>query len=114
MRKLALNGMINIISFYLAAVIFTSIKMDSSVTAVLAGTILVLVNIIIRPLLMIVALPLNLISMGLFILAINTWMVMLAAKITPGLYISSFWTAMVIAIIITSLNFLFSRFIEES
>lgn len=101
MRKLILNSLINIFVFYLMAMIFTSVNLGNYVTAVWAGIILALLNLVVRPLLVIVALPLNIITMGIFILVINTWMVMLTDKIVPGLHIGSFWMAFGVALIIT-------------
>lgn len=100
MRKFIIKSLLNIISFYLVAHVLAILKLDRPETALFAGIVLALINLILRPLLVIVALPLNLLTAGLFILVINTWMVMLTGKIVPGLHIGGFWTAFATALII--------------
>lgn len=114
MRKLALKILLNGISFYLVSMFFLSIKLADPITALIAGTVLALLNSLIRPILMVIALPLNLITMGLFILLIDTGMVMLTDKVVPGLHITGFWLALATALVATVINSLFRKIYRES
>jgi putative membrane protein len=58
----------------------------------------------VRPLLVILTLPLTLITFGLFILVINALMVLLVAKLVKGFTVSSFWTAFFASIVISLLS----------
>lgn len=104
MRKLILKVVINILAFYCAAQLFPAIHLSGIETAVWAGVILGGVNLLIRPLLFLITLPVNLITLGLFSLVLNTWMVMLTDNLLNGLQIPSFWLAFVTALIISACN----------
>jgi len=75
------------------------VKIDST-GAILGGAlVLTLLNILIRPLLLLVLLPINILTLGIFSLLVNTWMVMLADKLVPGMVVGGFWNALLIALL---------------
>lgn len=77
------------------------------------GLILALVNAVLRPLLIALSLPLIVISLGLFMFVINGLMVYAAINLTPGLDIT-FAAAILVSIIMTMVNYLFSVIIEKN
>lgn len=107
MQKQLFKLLANILSFYIATLMFPTMEGTSLQTIIIAALILWLVHLIIRPILLIVALPINLLTLGLFSLIINTWMVLLADFFIGGLSIPSFWQALAIALLISVLNMLF-------
>lgn len=104
MRKGLITVLANGIAFYLACLLFPSIQAESWLTFLAAGLILGLVNLFIRPILLLLALPLNLLTLGIFTLVINTWMVMLTSFLMPGLDVPGFWTALATSIVVTLAN----------
>lgn len=104
MRKLLLKIIANIAAFYCAAKLFPAIHLNNVETAVWAGLILAGVNMLIRPLLFLITLPINLITLGLFSLILNTWMVILTDHFLGGLLIPGFWLAFAIAVIVWACN----------
>jgi len=100
MRKLFCGTLINSVSIYIAALVFSSIKIEEVYYLLLAGLVLTLVNLLIRPLLIILALPFNVITLGLFTLVINTWMVMLTDWFITGIHIPGFWVSLTVAVLI--------------
>jgi putative membrane protein len=104
MQKLVLKLIANMVAFYCAAKLFPAIHLNSMETAVWAGLILGGVNLLIRPLLFLITLPVNLLTVGLFTLILNTWMVMLTDKLLSGLQIPGFWLAFATAVIISASN----------
>lgn len=79
---------------------------------VIAGLILALVNMIIKPIVVILSLPALLFTLGFFMLVINGLMLLLVSKVYPSLYVKNFGTAMVAGIIIGLVNYLVSRVLE--
>ena len=77
MRKLMLKVIANMVAFYCAAKLFPGMQLDGIATAVWAGLILGIVNLLLRPILFLLTLPVNFLTLGLFTLILNTWMVML-------------------------------------
>lgn len=104
MRKQLLKLFINILCIYLMAEVFSVIEVNSITDAVIFGFGLWLVNFLIRPLLLVIALPFNLITLGIFTLIINTWMIMLVDTFMKGIRIPSFWLSFVLALFIWALD----------
>ncbi|SMC81971.1 phage holin family protein [Papillibacter cinnamivorans] len=73
-----------------------------------AGTVLWLVNLVIRPVAQVVSIPITLLTFGLFSIVVNALMVRLTDWIVPGMYIRSFWICVFIALMISVGNALFA------
>jgi putative membrane protein len=69
-----------------------------------AAIVLSLVNIFIRPILMLLTLPINFLTLGLFTLVINALMLLLVSSIVSGFLIAGFWWAVIVAVIISVVN----------
>jgi putative membrane protein len=80
---------------------------------VIAGLVLAIVNIIIRPIIMLASLPAILLTLGLFMVIINGFMVFLASKLYHGLHVTNFWAAIFAGIIIGLVNYLVTAILEE-
>ena len=104
MKKFVIKIIANMAGIYVASLTFTAISVSSWQAVFWAGIVLGLVNLLIRPLLLLVSLPINLITLGLFTLVINAWLVMLATGHITGIHIPSFLLALATAIIISILN----------
>lgn len=72
--------------------------------AIFAGFGLGLIHLLVRPLLLLVALPVNLITFGVFTVVIDTWLVMLLDHFAMGIIIPGFWDALLTALLIMALN----------
>jgi putative membrane protein len=79
---------------------------------IVAGLILAVVNVVIRPILIILSLPAILFSLGLFMIVINGFMVFLVSKLYTPLHITDFWAAMLAGIIIGLVNYLVTAILE--
>ena len=88
-----LRGLIAALGLWLATECVTGIRLDSATTLILAGLLLGIVNAIVRPLVLILTLPITLITLGFFLLVINTAMLGLVALLLPGFKIAGFWAA---------------------
>lgn len=108
MNRLIYRFLVNTLAFFIAAQ-FLPIHAATPVHYLLAGIVLALVNLMIRPLLIILTIPLNLITLGIFTLVINTWMVMLTSGLLPGFYIQGFGNAFLVSIIVSLANWGFKE-----
>jgi putative membrane protein len=77
------------------------IHIDTPTTLVLAGLLLGVINAIVRPIAIILTLPLTLVTLGVFLLVVNAGMLGLVAYLLPGFRIGSFGAAFLAAIIVT-------------
>ena len=71
------------------------------------GMVLLLVNLIIKPFLMLITLPANLLTLGLFSFIVNAWTIMIADSLVENLSMGGFLNSLIAAFIITILNNLF-------
>lgn len=81
------------VAICLTPYIVSGISVRSFIDALLAALILGILNIFIKPILQILTLPINLLTLGLFTLVINAILLEIVAWLIPGFSISSFWSA---------------------
>ena len=91
---------------YTLALIFTSwvvpgIEVSSFLNAMFVVVIIALVNTFIKPLLQIITLPINILTLGLFSFVINALLLMLAGYITPGFEVEGFLSALLGSIVLS-------------
>jgi putative membrane protein len=73
-----------------------------------AAIALSLVNTFIRPILLLLTLPVNVLTLGFFTLIINALMILLVSAVIPGFFITGFWWAVVVAVVVSVVNMLLS------
>lgn len=96
----------------LAIIIAAYIVPNVSVTlagALIAAVVLGALNLFIRPILMVLTLPINVVTLGLFSVVINAFLVMLASLLVPGFFIGGFWAALLFAFTLSVINWVFHQ-----
>ena len=94
----------------LAILIAAYIVPDVSVTfvsALIAAVVLGALNLFIRPLIAVITLPINILTLGFFSLVINAFLVMLVSYLVPGFFVTGFWSAFFFALILAVINWVF-------
>jgi putative membrane protein len=95
------RALISAIGLWIATRWVSGIRIDDATTLVLAGLLLGVVNAIIRPIAIVLTFPITLVTLGVFLLVVNTAMVALVAALLPGFHIpGGFWSAFLTAIIV--------------
>lgn len=84
--------------------IIPGITISSFTTALVAAVAIAVVNVVIKPVLIFLTLPINILTLGLFILVINALLFMFIAYLVPGVEIDGFWSAFLGAIILSILS----------
>ena len=95
---------ITALSLWVARAIFHGISFASGKSLFISALLLGFVNAVIRPVVIILTIPLTLISFGFFLLVINALMLLLVSALVPGFRVSGFWTAFFASIVITLLS----------
>ena len=106
-----LRWSVNLLALVIAGSVMPGIRIESLEMGIIAAGILSIVNAVIRPVVLILTLPINLLSLGLFTLVINAAMLMLVAAMVPGFVIESFSAAFFGAIIISLISWLANIFV---
>ena len=93
LMRLVLTWLINAIALLAVPYLMHSVDVTSIGAALVAALVLGLVNTLIRPVLLLLTLPVTLLSMGLFIFILNGFMFWLVAQWVDGFHVDSFWAA---------------------
>ncbi len=103
---------LNILGIILTAALLDNFNV-TLLGAIFGSVFLGVVNVFIRPILLLLTLPINVLSLGLFTLIINGLMLWLTSIMIKGFDITSFGTAIIAAIIIALLNFVFNLILGQ-
>jgi putative membrane protein len=106
-----LRAAIVALGLWLATVWVKGIVIDSPSTLLLAGILLGMVNSIVRPIAIVLTLPMTVATLGLFLLVINAGMVALVAWMLPGMHVAGFWSAFWTAVVVSLVSMVGSWFI---
>jgi putative membrane protein len=111
MRGVLLRWLVLTVAVLTASWLLDGIRVSGIFPAILAAALLGILNAVLRPLLILLTLPLNILTLGLFTFVINALMLMIVSAIIPGFYVRGFWTAVFGALIIGAASWLLNRFI---
>src|SRR6202158_4513053 len=99
------------LGLWLATVWVNGVSIDTPATLILAGVLLGIVNSIVRPIAILLTLPMTIVTLGLFLLVINAGMVGLVAWILPGMHVAGFWAAFWASVLVSLVSMLGSWFV---
>jgi putative membrane protein len=105
---------ITALSLWVASHIFSGIKFADTASLIISALLLGFANAIVKPLLIVLTLPLTFLTFGLFLLVINALMILLVSSLVRGFTVSSFWTAFFASIFIAVLSFVLGTFLLGS
>ena len=88
----------------LIANFLTGVHVASFTTAIIVAVVLGLLNLFIKPILVILTLPVTVVTLGLFLLVINAVIILLCTNIVGGFAVDSLWTALLFSVILSILQ----------
>ena len=99
------------LSLWVASHIFSGIRFESTSALVVSALLLGFANAIVKPVLILLTLPLTLLSFGLFLLVINAVVLLLVAALVKGFKVSGFWTALFASLFVSLLSIVFGALV---
>jgi putative membrane protein len=105
--------LLNAVAIVLAGAIVPGIEVDGLLPALAAGAALGLVNAVIRPILLILTLPITLVTLGLFILVLNGLCFWLVSAFVPGFHVAGFWSAVGGALLVSVVSWVGTAFVSD-
>ena len=103
--------LITAVAAYVAAHFLPGVHIADVKTTVIVALVLALLNTFIKPILIILTLPVTILSLGLFLLVINALMVKWAADLVHGFTVDSWFTALLFSLIVTVVNYILEAII---
>lgn len=98
-------------AMWVASHVFKGMRFSGSGALAVSALLLGLANAVVRPLLVVLTLPLTLITFGLFLLVINAGVLLLVAKLVKGFELDGFWTALWASLFMSLLSLVLGAFV---
>jgi len=111
MRGVLLRWLVLTAAVLVSSWLLDGIYVTGLVSAFLAAATLGVLNAFLRPLLILLTLPINILTLGLFTFLINALMLKIVSEVIPGFYVYGFWTAVLGALIIGAVSWLLNGFV---
>ncbi|MFN4212862.1 MAG: phage holin family protein [Microgenomates group bacterium] len=102
--KLLINLLINGFTVFVTAYFLKGVHLDNFLTAIIVSVVLGIVNTVIKPVLSLLTLPLNILTLGLFNFILNGLMILLVDAVVPGFSVDSFWWAILFSLVLSAVN----------
>lgn len=99
---------VNAIAFYVTAYLVPGMKIDGWEALVVISVVWGIMAMLVRPILILLTLPINILTLGLFTFVINALLIMAMAKFVPGFEVSGFGTALISAVVLALVNMVLS------
>lgn len=103
--NILINILLSGLAVFSAAYILPGVEVESFTTALVAGIVLGIINAVLRPVLLILTLPINVMTLGLFTFVLNAILILLAANIVPGFHVNGFIPALILSLTLALINF---------
>ena len=103
---------ITALALLLVAKLSIGVDIEGLVPALIASLVLGLLNSLVRPLLIILTLPITILTLGLFIVVINASLFYLAANFVDGFIVSSFWAALFGSVLVSAISGVANQFVK--
>lgn len=100
-----LQWLVSGLAIIITAYLLPGVRVTGFFAALVTALILGLINAFIRPVLILLTLPLNILTLGLFTLVINALLIMLAAAIVPGFAVKGFWWALLFGLVLAVISY---------
>jgi putative membrane protein len=113
MRGLLIRWVILTVAIIAAAYLLEGIEVRGFFSAFFAAAILGILNALFRPVLLLLTLPINVLTLGLFTFVINALMLMMASGVIGGFFVRGFWTAVLGSVIISVVSALLTTLISD-
>lgn len=111
--KLILKWLLSAAALLAVAYIYGGVAVASFGSAMLAALVIGLLNMLVRPVLVVLTIPVTLITLGLFLFVINELMFWAASGVLSGFHVNGFWAALLGSLIYSALGVLIDRLLEK-
>jgi len=114
MRGLVIRWLVSAAALYLTSQIVRGIEIDGVVPLLFAAVTIGVLNAVVRPLVLLLTLPLNVLTLGLFTLVVNAGMLWMASQVVIGFRVHGFWSALGGWLLMSFFTFLINLLIGET
>jgi len=111
--RLIINLILNTLAVAVAAYVLPGVFVESAVAALVVAILLGVVNVVVKPLLVLLTLPITVVTLGLFLFVINALMILLVDWLVPGFQVDGFWWALLFSLVVSLVGSFLSALANE-
>jgi len=104
--KFIVKLLVTSLAIIIASYLLDGVHIDDFLTAIILSALLALLNVTVKPVLIILTLPVTIFTLGLFLLVINAVTILIAESIIPGVSVDGFWSALIFSILISLITWI--------
>jgi putative membrane protein len=113
MKGLLIRWIVNALALLLISHVIKGIEVDTVWAAFVAAAVLGVINAVLRPILLLLTLPITVLTLGLFALLINGFMLYIAGSVVNGFHVHGFWAAVFGALFLSVISWIANAFISD-
>ena len=102
--EILLSWLISALAIIVTAYLLPGVRIEGFLTALVTAVVLGIINSILKPILLFLTLPINILTLGLLTFVINALLVLLASQIVPGFIVDGFWWALAFSVVLSIIN----------
>ena len=111
--KFIFRMLLSALAVVILSKVLPGVGVDSYVTAIIVAIVLSLLNFIVRPLLILLTLPITIVTLGIFLLFVNAIIILLADYFIDGFWVSSIWWALLFSLLLSFLQSILFSLLKE-
>jgi len=111
--KRIIKLLLNAVAVVVLAKVLNGVYVDSYTTAIIVAVVLSILNLFVKPVLIIFTLPITIFTLGLFLLVVNALIILLADKLIGGFSVNGIWTALLFSILLSILQYILHSLLKE-
>lgn len=111
--KSILRLLLTALAVVILSYVLPGVNVNSMGSALLVALVLSLLNFLVKPILVILTLPITILTLGLFLLVINALIILLAENLIPGFQVAGFWWAVIFSLLLSFLQAILHSILKE-
>ena len=111
--NLLLKWLVMVLAIMISAYLIPGVTVAGFWTALWLALFLGVVNILLKPILILITLPINILTLGLFTFVINALIILLASSVINGFSVDGFWTAMLFSVVLSLVSYILNSIFKK-
>lgn len=111
--KFILRLLLSTLAVIILSKVLPNVSVDTYTTALIVAVVLSLLNFIVRPIMVLLTLPITIVTFGLFLLVINAGIILLADHFVDGFAVNGFWWALLFSLLLSFLQSILFSFLKS-
>ena len=112
--RLVLKWLLSAVALLAVAYVYNGVQVNSFVSALIAAAVIGLLNAVVRPVLVVLTLPVTVVTLGLFLFVINALMFWSASGLLNGFHVAGFWAALLGSLIYSALGLIIDAALSKT